>query len=107
MKNNNRKAKQHKLVPVPLQCPVVDATAVFVAGTFNEWNYETTPLERDGNGVWKGLLQLAPGRYEFRLVADGVWIDPPGASETVENAFGSKNAVLHVGNGERRRREPA
>lgn len=72
------------------------ANEVCVAGTFNDWHPTATPLNRDGDGRWTKELTLAPGRYEYRLLADGQWIDDPAAKETVPNPFGGFNAVLIV-----------
>ena len=94
MKKN--KKQEPKLVDVALHFDLPDATAVFLAGTFNEWNPTATPLKRDGDRKWTTTLRLAPGRYEYRLVVDNAWLDVPGATETVENAFGTRNAVLTV-----------
>lgn len=48
------------------------------------------------DGRWERAPDLPAGCHEFRLVIDGVWTDVPNASETVENAFGSRNAMLIV-----------
>jgi hypothetical protein len=83
-------------VSVPLRFALPSATQVFVTGTFDDWSRTATPLSRNADGVWQATLLLSPGRYEFRLVVDGEWADAPGAEETVENEFGSRNAVLVV-----------
>ena len=49
----------------------------------------------DGTG-WKANVPLAPGRYEYRFVADGQWLSDPNAKESVGNDFGSTNSVLVV-----------
>ena len=84
------------LVDVSLSIVLPDAASVCLAGTFNDWNPAAMPLRSDSAHLWAGKLRLEPGRYEYRIVADGVWIDVPGARETVANPFGSRNAVLTV-----------
>ena len=54
------------------------------------------PLTAKEDHTWAATLRLTPGRYEYRIVADGAWLDVPGAQESVENGFGSHNAVLRV-----------
>ena len=72
------------------------ATRVFVAGSFNEWKPERTPLSCAGDGRWVGNLTLPPGRHEYLFVVDGEWVTDPTAAETVENPFGGKNSLLVV-----------
>ena len=73
-----------------------DAKEVCVAGSFNEWKPETTPLSLKGNGHWVGNLAVKPGRHEYLFVVDGQWMPDPNARETVQNPFGGKNSVLIV-----------
>ena len=72
------------------------ASRVGVAGTFNDWDAAATPCQKDDHGAWRAELKLPPGRYQFRLVVDGVWTDPPNAGETIDNGFGGRNAILEV-----------
>jgi 1,4-alpha-glucan branching enzyme len=72
------------------------ARQVFVAGSFNNWQPEQTPLVAAGNGRWTGDLKVAPGRYEYLFVVDGQWLPDPAAKQTVENPFGGRNSVLTV-----------
>src|SRR5262245_51811448 len=51
-----------------------DAHRVCVAGSFNGWQPEQTPLESVGNGRWVGNLAVKPGRYEYLFVVDGQWL---------------------------------
>jgi hypothetical protein len=49
-----------------------------------------------GDGRWVKELALPPGRYEYRLVVDGEWVDDPAATELIPNPFGTPNAVLVI-----------
>jgi hypothetical protein len=73
-----------------------EAKNVCVAGSFNQWTPEKTPLVRIGNGKWIGNLTVTPGRHEYLFVVDGQWVPDPNARETVQNPFGGKNSVLIV-----------
>jgi 1,4-alpha-glucan branching enzyme len=73
-----------------------DAKQVCVAGSFNEWKPDTTPLTLKGNGRWVGDLAVKPGRHEYLFVVDGQWMPDPNARETVQNPFGGQNSVLTV-----------
>ena len=73
-----------------------DAQEVCIAGSFNDWHSSVTPMIRLNNGKWAKELSLAPGRYEYRFVVDGQWVDDPTANDYVPNPFGGMNAVLIV-----------
>lgn len=72
------------------------AKQVGVAGSFNDWRPERTPLVQIGNGRWVGDLNVKPGRHEYLFVVDGQWLPDPNAKESVQNPFGGKNSVLTV-----------
>lgn len=72
------------------------ATTACVAGSFNDWRPDATPMISLGNGRWVKELVLPSGDYEYCLVVDGEWMPDPLAKETVRNPFGGLNAVLRV-----------
>lgn len=73
------------------------ATQVNLAGDFNNWTPENTPMERiDGNGSFKAVLPLAPGRYCYRFVVDGQWRNDPHNDYVETNPFGELNSVVEV-----------
>lgn len=82
-------------------CQAPDAREVFLAGTFNNWDAVAEPVKRKADGGWEVELELAPGRYEYKFVVDGVWCCEPGQDDaTVEgcvpNSFGTMNRVIEV-----------
>jgi len=72
------------------------AAMACVAGTFNDWRPEATPMVSIGDGRWMKELTLPPGVYEYRIVADGEWMPDPLAAETAPNPFGGVNSVLRI-----------
>jgi 1,4-alpha-glucan branching enzyme len=82
--------------PVEFSLDQPQARSVAVAGTFNDWDVNRTPLRLNSEGTWKATVWLPAGRYEYRFVVDGQWISDPGARESVQNTFGSTNSVLVV-----------
>ena len=86
--------KRAKKVEFRLVAP--EAQAVSVAGSFNDWHPQRTPLQRDGDGAWSVKLSLPPGRYEYRFLIDGQWVNDPDAPEYIFNPHGSVNAVRMV-----------
>lgn len=73
-----------------------DAQEVFVAGDFNGWDPRALPMKRHKEGLWKAKLRLPPGRYEYKFLVDGKWVDYLEGVERVPNPFGTENVVLHV-----------
>ena len=69
---------------------------VFVAGTFNDWAQDATPLVKNGDDTFAVELALPAGRHEYRFVVDGEWEDDPQAAEVAPNDFGGVNAVIVV-----------
>jgi 1,4-alpha-glucan branching enzyme len=101
MKHNNKHKSKHgangastQAVHVKFTHPT--ASAVAIAGTFNDWRAEATPMVAMGDGRWLKQLVLPPGSYEYLFVADGQWLVDPLAKETVPNPFGGRNSVLIV-----------
>ncbi len=88
------RAGDTKNVVLTLERP--GARKVSVAGSFNEWDPDRTPMSRDLDGTWRATLSLKPGRYEYRFVVDGQWVSDHNARESVPNEFGSTNSVLVV-----------
>jgi 1,4-alpha-glucan branching enzyme len=75
------------------------AKHVFVAGSFNGWKPDKTPLVQIGNGRWVGDLAVRPGKHEYLFVVDGQWLPDlpdPNAKESVQNPFGGRNSILTV-----------
>ena len=82
--------------PVEFTLHRPQARSVAVAGTFNDWDVNRTPMSPSPGGSWNVTVWLPAGRYEYRFVADGQWISDPNAGESVQNTFGSTNSVLVV-----------
>lgn len=72
------------------------AQDVCVAGSFNDWKPQATPMVPLGNDRWSKEFTLPDGRYEYKFVVDGVWITDINARENVLNPFGSMNSVLTI-----------
>jgi hypothetical protein len=84
--------------PVIAQLDLVapEARSVSVAGDFNGWRPEATPLRRGEGGTWSARVPLAGGRrYQYMFVVDGQWVPDPAAPAT-DDGFGGRNAVLEL-----------
>lgn len=91
------------LKPTVFTCRPKGAEAVFLAGTFNNWDPAATPMQPISDHEWTIELELAPGRYEYKFVVDGEWCCEPGRDEPdstlpdgVPNELGSYNREIHV-----------
>lgn len=73
-----------------------EATQVYIAGCFNEWDPTADPLRLVGDDTWTCTLLLEPGEHEYRFVVDGVWWDDPMAEERRLNDFGCENCIIVV-----------
>ncbi len=77
--------------------PLGTARSMHVAGDFNNWNPHASPLKRDERlSVWQACIPIAPGRYRYRLVIDGKWVQDPHNSYVESNPFGELNNVIEV-----------
>lgn len=93
---NSRPAGEYQSRPVHIEFSHPTAAAVRIAGSFNEWRPEATPMISVGAGRWAKELTLPPGTYEYCLVVDGAFLPDPQAQETAPNPFGGVNSVLRV-----------
>ncbi len=73
-----------------------EATSVQLAGEFNDWNPLDGRMEADIDaGMWTMEAELPPGRYRYRFVVDGAWIEDP-AMPCEESAAGYRNSIVDV-----------
>lgn len=73
------------------------AKVVRVTGEFTNWSREGLAMDKDpADGVWKVVLDITPGEYEYRFIVDGVWIRDPNNKDYVRNEFGQENSLLIV-----------
>ena len=76
-----------------------NGSKVYVAGDFNQWNPEVTPMKKLKNGNFQATLDLGTGReYQFRYVIDGKeWRNDDQADKWVPNNYsGDENSVIIV-----------
>lgn len=68
---------------------------VQLKGSFNAWNAESSNLEYK-EGKWELNLLLAPGEYEYLIVADGIEMLDPANDIKNDNGIGGFNSVLSI-----------
>jgi 1,4-alpha-glucan branching enzyme len=84
----------YKKIKFELSAP--EAKVVSLVGNFNQWNPQANPMKKDKKGMWKATLSLETGRYEYRFVADGRWVNDPSCTSYAANEFGGQNCVKIV-----------
>ncbi len=71
------------------------ANSVQIAGDFNNWQPEKTPMRKSGD-TWQARIPLVRGTYHYRFVVDGHWEQDPYNETTEPNPYGGVNSVLKV-----------
>lgn len=69
-----------------------DKHLVTLAGSFNDWNPLSTPMNKTEMG-WQIKIDLPPGKHHYKFVIDGQWILDP-LNEHQEKTDGYINSVL-------------
>ncbi len=71
-----------------------DSKSVAIVGAFNNWEPEA--MQRGPDGVWRITVQLAHGTYEYRFLADGVWMQDANNPRRQANDLGGYDSVCNV-----------
>lgn len=77
-RSNKQDTEDKRQVKFMFKAP--DASEVYLAGSFTEWDNHSLRMKKASRGVWNATVELPPGSYEYKLRVDGEW---------VENAFGT------------------
>jgi 1,4-alpha-glucan branching enzyme len=72
-----------------------EASAVSVAGSFNQWSHHDLPMNSVGEGWWTAKVALPAGEYRFRYLADHQWFTDFAAYGIEPTNFGM-NSILVV-----------
>jgi 1,4-alpha-glucan branching enzyme len=72
-----------------------DTSSLLLAGDFNRWEPDSRAMRPAGDGWWCGTLDLPPGCYQFRYLADGIWYTDFAAFGVEHGPYGL-NAVIRV-----------
>ncbi|MCX5684552.1 MAG: isoamylase early set domain-containing protein [Planctomycetota bacterium] len=74
-----------------------DANQVYLVGEFNQWDPKKLRMSKYRDGSFRAKVALTPGAYQYKFVADGVWLTDPAAREQVKNELGTVNSQVRVG----------
>jgi 1,4-alpha-glucan branching enzyme len=86
------KAAKAKKVTFSIHAP--QANEVLIAGDFNNWEPKTRL--KKSKATWQKDITLKPGKYEYKFVVDGNWVNDPANDCCAWNSFGTQNSVIEV-----------
>jgi enterochelin esterase family protein len=72
-----------------------DAEAVAIYGSFNDWIQTKNYCAKETDG-WVCRIDLAPGKYTYRFLVDGVGLNDPANPATEDNGHGQINSVIVI-----------
>ena len=73
----------------------LDAEAVAIYGSFNNWIQTKNYCAKEADG-WVCRLDLAPGKYTYRFLVDGVGLLDPNNSATEDEGNGLTDSVIVI-----------
>ena len=71
------------------------AAAVAIYGSFNGWIQTKNYCGKDTDG-WVCRLDLAPGKYTYRFLVDGVGLTDPTNPATEDDGNGRLDSVIVI-----------
>ena len=83
-------------IPQTFSITAPGAMNVALAGDFTKWQQKPIPMQPQGGGLWKVIVELPPGTHHYRFIVDGQWRDDPDCAIRVANPYGTQNAVRRV-----------
>jgi enterochelin esterase family protein len=72
-----------------------DAEAVAIYGSFSNWIQTKNYCAKEGDG-WVCRIELAPGKYTYKFLVDGVGLNDPTNSATEDDGNGHSDSVIVI-----------
>jgi hypothetical protein len=74
------------------------AYSVSLAGSFNNWDGQANAMAKDAEGTWRAVIQLAPGKHEYKFVVNGsTWMADPENPKVVGDYGNSEVEISKTG----------
>lgn len=86
------------LIETAFSVQAPEAKEVYITGDFNNWKLDDVGRMEQDNGVWRKKLNLKPGRYHYRFVVDGEWIEDTNNPKKETNPYGSVDSLVEISN---------
>jgi len=90
------KEEMPKLSKVTFSLMAPEAKEVYITGDFNGWKLDDDSRMKKDNGAWSKRLNLNKGKYHYRFVIDGKWVEDPNNPVQEINPFGELNSAIEV-----------
>ncbi|HTX88154.1 MAG TPA: glycogen-binding domain-containing protein [Bacteroidales bacterium] len=71
----------------------LEANQVYLSGTFNNWGTLQTPMMKTDSG-WIVSIRLTPGKYLYKYILDGRWMQDPYNRLEEDDENGGNNSVI-------------
>lgn len=88
--------KLKKADEIVLSVSAPNAKDVYLAGDFNNWKLDEKSRMISDNGIWKKNLNLESGKYRYRFVVDGIWLDDRNNPKKEVNPYGETDSLIEV-----------
>ena len=72
------------------------ASDVYLVGEFNNWQVNESARMIQNNGTWNKKINLNTGRYRYRFVVDGNWVEDTANPQKEANPYGSLDSLVEV-----------
>ncbi len=97
-KKTTTKAKKKAVPSTEFSLYAPNVKEVYLAGDFNDWQPDAKDyrLRKFKGDIWKKMVKLKPGRYEYQFVVDGQWWCDPENHIRVTNPYCTENCVIEV-----------
>lgn len=74
-----------------------DYAMVQIAGDFNNWVPDPLHLTSSlGRPVWRKVISLKPGSYQYKYLIDDRWMPDPANDKTAPDFLGGANSIINV-----------
>ena len=74
-----------------------EAQEVHIVGEFNNWQVNGVSRMMQNSGTWSKKLELVPGKYRYRFVVDGNWVEDSSNPNKEVNPYGSVDSLIEIG----------
>ncbi len=71
------------------------ARRVVLSGSFNKWNEDLFRMTKTED-CWTLTLKVRPGKYEYKFIVDGMWIEDPDNPLKKRNEFNEYNSFIDI-----------
>jgi len=74
-----------------------EAKEVHLVGEFNNWQINGVSRMMQNSGTWSKKLELVSGKYRYRFVVDGQWVEDSSNPNKEVNPYGSVDSLIEIG----------